>query len=482
MSKTTQKLDQLTTTRFIAALSVVLFHGGHKLDAFYYYFQIFMAGPTAVSYFFVLSGFVMALVYYRPGVAFNFRNYWLARFSRIYPVYILALILTSLHYPNMLAKAKPSTIWANIFLYQAWIPDYALLFNSAAWSLSVEVFFYLLLPVLIFWVMRLSLKQVIWFSVGFWVVSQVVHSLLTIRFAATTQDWLPYFPLFHINQFLLGLAGGIWFLTNSTRLRINQSVNRIYFITALGTLLLLLSLRAYLSTFPHSFSLDTGLLAPLFLMIVLTLAMDNSGLSKLLSQPGLVLLGDASYALYILHIPIAWLFNWFVTLMGIKLTPEVALFTYVFVSIGLSILVFKYIERPVQNWLRNNPQTLMKILLDVSLILAMIWVSFTLRTGIGNPDVLQTGYFLLRAGVIIFFLTLVIFRFYTTDSWYALLFALIAGTTLLSGATYYAWDSGRVEVFPRSIILTIPLLIFVAIYASRYILKTFKGSKKEAVT
>ncbi len=47
------------------------------------------SGPTAVGYFFLLSGFVMALAYYRPGADFNFQNYWLSRFSRIQPVYIL---------------------------------------------------------------------------------------------------------------------------------------------------------------------------------------------------------------------------------------------------------------------------------------------------------------------------------------------------------------------------------------------------------
>ena len=171
MPQTARKLDQLTITRFVAALSVVLFHGGRRL-AFVRHFPMLAAGPTAVGYFFVLSGFVMALVYYRPGVPFNFRNYLLARFSRIYPVYILSFVLTCLHYLNILSRIKPPKVWANVFLYQAWIPDYALSFNIAAWSLSVEVFFYLLLPVLLLWAMRRPVKEVIWFSIGFWIFSQ----------------------------------------------------------------------------------------------------------------------------------------------------------------------------------------------------------------------------------------------------------------------------------------------------------------------
>ena len=150
------------------------------------------------------------------------------------------------------------------------------------------------------------------------------------------------------------------------------------------------------------------------------------------------------------------------------------LFLYVLVSIGLSLLVFKYIERPIQNWLRMNPQILTRILLDVSLIFAMIWVSFVLRAGAGISDILRTQYFAIRVGVGVFFMTLVAFRFYTTNSWQALALAILSGTAVLSGLMYLAWTSGKVEVFPRSIIFTMPLLIFAAIYASRYLLEFLK--------
>jgi peptidoglycan/LPS O-acetylase OafA/YrhL len=473
MLKATQKLDQLTITRFIAALSVVVDHSGRNLEIFRY-FQMFIVGPTAVSYFFVLSGFVMAFVYYRPGVPFDFRNYWLARFSRIYPVYILAFALTCLHYPNMLSRAEPAEIWSHILLYQAWIPNYALLFNSAAWSLSVEVFFYLLLPFLILWAMSRPVKQVIWFSLGLWVISQFVHFLLTMHFASRTENWLPFFPLFHLNQFLLGLAGGIWYLANSARLVVSQSTNRIWLFIALGILLLILSLRAYLPAFPQSFSLDTGLLAPLFLLIILTLALDKSGLSNFLSHPGLVLLGNASYGIYILHIPIAWLLNWLLALLGIKLLPEAAFLIYVLTVIGSCILIFKYIERPAQNWLRTNPSTLMKILLDIVLMLAMIRLSFLLRAGTETSDILRTQYFALRAGAGVFFLALLAFRFYTTNSWRSLALAIFSGTLALSGLMYWSWAVDRIEVFPRSIFFIIPPLIFTAIYLSRPLLEFLK--------
>jgi hypothetical protein len=322
--------------------------------------------------------------------------------------------------------------------------------------------------------MRRSAKQVIWFSLGFWVVSQLVHSFLIVHLMPGMENFLAYFPLFHLNAFLLGLAGGIWYLTYSSRLVVSQSLNRICLVAALGMVLLLLSLREYLPTFPHTFSLDVGLLAPLFLMIVLTLATDTSRLSQGLSHPWLVTLGDASYALYILHVPILFLFERLRALTGNRIAFDVMFSIYVPILIILCIFVFKYIERPTRDWLRTNPHMLTKILLDVILILAMIRFSFMLRLGTATSAFLRTETFALRVGVVVFFLALLIFRFYITQSRRSLAFAILSGTAVLSGFMYLAWTSGWVEGFPRSIILLIPLLIFTAIYSTRLLLEFLK--------
>jgi FlaA1/EpsC-like NDP-sugar epimerase len=117
---------------------------------------------------------------------------------------------------------------------------------------------------------------------------------------------------------------------------------------------------------------------------------------------------------------------------------------------------------------------LTKILLDVILILAMIRFSFTLRLGTGTSAFLRTETFALRVGVVVFFLALLIFRFYITQSRRSLAFAILSGTAVLSGFMYLAWTSGWVEGFPRSIILLIPLLIFTAIYSTRLLLEFLK--------
>ncbi len=93
------QLDQITFTRFIAALTVVFFHYGQSVFPanIPFLFENLTAGPIAVGYFYVLSGFIMAIAYYQTDESqrgnFNKTKYWVARFARIYPVYLLALLI-----------------------------------------------------------------------------------------------------------------------------------------------------------------------------------------------------------------------------------------------------------------------------------------------------------------------------------------------------------------------------------------------------
>lgn len=465
MLQETKKLDQLTTTRFIAALSVVLFHSVRNLGVFKF-LPMLTAGPTAVSYFYVLSGFVMALVYYQPGKPFIFSKYWLARFSRIYPVYIISFILTCLYYIEIMSKIKPDKVLANIFLYQAWFPRYAQTFNIAAWSLSVETFFYVLFPFLIILLARQPVKRVIWISLIFWSISQFIHSALMIGFMPEEKYLLAYFPLFHLNAFLLGVAGGIWYVVNSEQ-KINQFKNQFLFWGSLFFLLVVLTLRRFLPSFPQSFSLDEGLLAPFFLIIVLTLAMDTTRLSQGLRHPWLVLLGESSFALYILHIPFRWLFERYLELTDSTLANNAMLSIYVPASIILCIFVYKYIERPSRDWLRTNPRAILFMAVDIILIFVVVKLSFIVRVGNEIDGYLRTQNLTLRAGIVLFLLFMIIFQFYTNHSWRSLSLAILMGSVSLTMFIYFAWASNWVESFPRSILLLITILVFASIYLSR---------------
>src|ERR1700747_3770579 len=148
------RLHSITSLRFFAALHVVLFHMrviGILSGGPWWYQNFASIGYVGVNFFFVLSGFI--LVYTYEGPELNARNFWWARFARIYPAYLLSLIVAAPFFLFALrhldlpfyAWTKQHTFWActlTLSLLQAWAPEAALTWNSVCWSLSVEAFFY----------------------------------------------------------------------------------------------------------------------------------------------------------------------------------------------------------------------------------------------------------------------------------------------------------------------------------------------------
>lgn len=470
------KLNQLTFTRFLAALAVVFFHSGGDFG-FFKIPAIFTAGLAAVSYFYVLSGFVMAYAYYRPERKLNLLNYGLARFARIYPIYIFAFIVTCFYYINVIPKTRFKEFAANLFLYQAWIPKYSTSYNITAWSLSVEVFFYALVPILIWVVARQPVRRLIWLSVGFWALSQLIHSSLIVQFSSSlTPQFLGYFPIFHLNAFLLGFVGGIWHLHQPAPIARSTSLNIALLILATSATLFALYSNLHYG-FGATFSLNVGLLAPLFLIVILTLASDSSFISKFFSHPRLILLGDASYALYILHVPLRWWLEYLFSYFSISLAPEIFLSIYLSSVLIVCVLIYKYVEAPAKDWIRNNPGKFFYFLLDVILIAAMLKLAFIIRLGFHAGGFALTQRFVIFFGSVIFPTLLLILKFYRAYSWRKLALALLTGAILLFGLAYYAWQKGWVEGFPRPILGAAPFYIFLSIYLSRFIIKVLNAKR-----
>ena len=319
----------------------------------------------------------------------------------------------------------------------------------------------------------------IWLSLGFWTLSQLFHSILIIRLYSfglvpDVLYFLGYFPLFHLNSFLLGVAGGAWYVSESSNHLVNKWTNWIFLGVGLGLFCAALIIRDLIPTFFRSFSLDVGLLAPFFLIIILTLASDTTRLSKALSHPWLVRLGDASYALYILHVPLRWLLERFLISIHTTMTYGFMFSFYVPAVVIISILVFVYIERPARDWLRQNFHKVPLILLDLVLIAGAVWVGFALLLGDNVSSFARTETFALRMGLTVFFLALLIFRYYASGSWRSLVFATVLGSVLLAGFMYFARHAKWVEGFPRAALVLAVALIFVALFSSRLLIRRWR--------
>ncbi|MBJ6727034.1 acyltransferase family protein [Geomesophilobacter sediminis] len=353
-----RQIDQLTFTRFVAALSVVYYHYGSGIFPFNYATldRLFLVGPISVSFFYALSGFIMAVVYTQKGGGpFDRKQYWQARFARIYPVYLLGLGATVLLLDPQRDASRKQLFSA--LLVQSWIPGYPMAYNYPGWSVSVEAFFYLLFPFLITAFAKASLRKLSLTALFFWVSSSMVHvslsTFLPVKPSSVLFDLLYYLPCLHLNTFLCGMLSGLLFLSHGRWLSERRKLNVALLIGTLALIVAVLLGRQSLEHLPLKLALTNGAMAPLFLIFIYSLSCDRTIISRVLSARLCLLLGDASYSIYILHVPIFLAFQKVTASYHGTLSKVAVLHIYVMAVILLSVLSYLFIERPARSGLKR---------------------------------------------------------------------------------------------------------------------------------
>ena len=365
------RLPAITTLRFFAAFHVVLFHMrviGILPGGPWWYQNFASIGYVGVNFFFVLSGFI--LVYTYDGPSLNAGKFWWARFARIYPAYLLSLIvaapffffaLRQLNLP-FYAWSKQHTFWActlTLSLLQAWAPRAALTWNSVCWSLSVEAFFYLVFPFFLLRSRKLSPSALLIAVFALWCASLtftcgyvLLHpdGAANVNSGATDLFWknvLSFNPIVRLPEFLVGMMAGRLFLRE-----IAGANGGTIFKKRFATLLVLAGLLAFACVvafaprIPNPL-LSAGLLSPAFAALIFGVAQQPRWLS-FLAHPWLVLLGDASYSLYLLHsLVISRAFD---ALPQFPHSVRVA--ASLAAAIASSILAYKLVADPARHLLR----------------------------------------------------------------------------------------------------------------------------------
>ncbi len=333
-----QRIEALTATRAIAALLVVVFHYGCTVFPFNLQEHFFRQGNLAVGYFFVLSGFVMYLSYANKGVVYG--DFIKRRVARIWPLYVFAILLSA-GYPlfqyfvrsGSLPDRFGTALILNLSLLQAHIPGFALTVNSPGWSLSVEMFFYLLFPLLLP-LCKSKPGKFFALSIVVYIISQVFHLWIVNtnkpEWGTKLHELVYYQPFFHLNQFMLGMCGAMYFKQLKVRL------------AGLVSILFLALIIVLINYMPGSVSLHNGLLAPLFLLLIVSIASLNR--TPLLFPP-LVFLGEISYGIYILQEPVHFYFmKW--NMSSGHLSETVSFYSYLVLLITLSAICYYLIELP----------------------------------------------------------------------------------------------------------------------------------------
>jgi len=350
------QLDQITFTRFIAALSVVFFHYG--MDVFpanTYLHGAVTAGPIAVNYFYILSGFIMAIAYYKPQQqsSFNKWKYWLARFARIYPIYLIALLLIVAAKYKILAD-DPLSLPLHLGMLQAWIPGYPITLNTPGWSLSVEAFFYLCFPFLLLSVYKHGTQRLIILTVILWLVTQaLLLSLLNSSEYAPKSflhDFIYYNPLMHLNAFIAGFLTGVFFKSNKFTV---SKYNTIWLVCSVILITVLLIFKPSIENIIGiKLAFTNGLIAPAFLLFIVFLAQEKGCITTIFSNKWLVLLGEASFSLYILQKPLHGVYDKLIV-NKFSLSNELHFYIFLCFLILASILSYKYFETPMRKHINN---------------------------------------------------------------------------------------------------------------------------------
>lgn len=362
------RLEQLTFTRFLAAIFIVVFHIGLQVPPFNNPDIAFIVGKAnyGVSYFFILSGFIMMIAYNRM-VKIKVFDYYKNRFARIYPVFMVSIILFYLF--NIVINNYRGWIVAKDPLFsllgvQAWIPEKAMICNFPAWSLSVEFLFYALFPFLYNKIYKkYSVRSVSIVIIFFWIVSQAVmqtmiHTQYFIDNQPSSYNFVFHFPVMHLSQFLMGNLAGLIFLKYLLEKKGNYDL---YLIALFAVLLLLFK-------YPIGIDYHNGLLAVVFVPMILLMVMNTGYTTKVFNLKPLVFLGEISYGIYILHWPLNL---WIQTLIKRYVTANdtYSFYIYLCLLIVLSSLSYLFIERPLNNWIRNvklfkNEQQLSAVLVE----------------------------------------------------------------------------------------------------------------------
>jgi peptidoglycan/LPS O-acetylase OafA/YrhL len=369
----TRQIDGLTSLRFFAASSVMLFHNMWVTDVrdwpvIEQLWQATRNGSVGVGIFFMLSGFILTYVYGRglEEGSFSRRDFFVARIARIYPVYLFALAIS---FPGLALKTVPAVqqegllsneLWAILtapLLLQAWHPQVACVWNCPGWSLSSEAFFYALFPFIGGVVLRLRDRHV-WLTLGF------VYALMLSLAAGYYWSPLPTTAEIDPNPWIQAL----WY---TPALRLPEFVFGILLARAVlrrdfevpawvpTACLVVIGLCFWGSYFlPQRFA-DTifqiGGLAPLYGLLFVAVAKARPGTRTWLENPVLVRLGEASYALYLVHMPI-WAFMKHASNAGLLPDWKSGVFypMYAAVVIAASLAIYRWIEVPGRQFLRRT--------------------------------------------------------------------------------------------------------------------------------
>ena len=367
MTPVKPQLLPLTGIRLFLALWVVHYHlpilrpGKSAFEPPAWIFVIHHNADAVLGIFFILSGFVLSYNYTldQRWSKESLTRFAIARFARIYPAYFLGLVLMVPIMINLAIQnfsyekiAKDATMGAlNLLLLQSWLPKTALTWNYPGWSTATEAFFYCCFPFMgiALWKIRRP-WPLFWAGLIIWVAALAAPETAIALSLNRRPFWIPLLlcnPILRFPDFCLGIIAGRVY---RRLLDCDSSlIGRGAWLYGPASVLLILALVAC-GRWPH-LAADKELLLPLDMLLVLGLALGGGPLARFLSLPFIVFMGNVSFTIYILHVPVAQLTG----LIARSLFHYRMGFTTLYVAVVcIATVVYKFAEEPATRKIRRR--------------------------------------------------------------------------------------------------------------------------------
>jgi len=312
-------------------------------------------GYVFVGVFFLISGYVLTYNYADRAATLVKREFWLARFSRLYPVYLLVLIFSFSMLQSEWQSRSHFEFWKGLlltpFVLQGWSPSLATFWNTVAWTLSCEVVLYAAFPFLIRAPWPKKPLHLVFVLLGLWIVGLVPHSLYLFlnpdhivgpvnRYSSTQLiRFLKFTPLPYACTFLTGVTLG------KLQLALHITPRQRLALTAVSLVAVGLFFYTVVVRAPYLL-MHGGLLTPLFAALVLGLSGPHF-LSALFSWRPLLLIGESSYCLYLIHFNVFQLLHIYHVPERVHLAAFDPYFSYA-ILILLSLAIYRFVETPAR--------------------------------------------------------------------------------------------------------------------------------------
>jgi peptidoglycan/LPS O-acetylase OafA/YrhL len=332
-------IKSLTSFRAIIAIVIFLFHCKIHLSfssSIPFLDKFLINGATFMTGFLVLSGFILAHVYSKTN--FNSRenilNFYVKRFARIYPAYIISSAAFLILYHNFSYINIFRSIVNDIFLLQSFFKTMFLVANNGStWSVSVEMFLYFLFP--FFMILSNRSPKILLFAL-------TLAAISSFNVSIEKSDYIYANPIFRISDFLFGI--GFYFLVFHFK-KLAQ-FNSIHFLT----IALIICISIFSGGSDFQYMQGNFLLAPLFALWISLIFYSNS---ILYNSKFMEFLGRISYSFYLWQF-ISIEFGKFLVSLNSGFNLNVIIFGIFVCNLAIATVSYIFIEEKLRKYISGR--------------------------------------------------------------------------------------------------------------------------------